>query len=628
MGRTAFPRFSLSTKLSGAFASLALASMLVVFFYGSRTIDELGQAWMKEHLSGVSTHVHDILEESRTRVQNTARILVRDDALRYAAFYGAVAGERGLLRRETKALAGLLNLDLLEIHDRTGRVLARAEEEDRWGDRRDLPMLKKAADGNHEFGLVDLGGSVVLLSAAPLENEGRRFGTLAAGLRIDSALARKIGQRSGAQILFVVRDRITGSSIDHPQRDVLGGVTPDGGDPRLVTAGGRTYLALARSLGVGEHDEKSWIVLAVDTTPFKEAVSRMRALLFLATVLLLAVAVTAGTALALRVTRPLKQAIRLAGRIAEGDLDRRIDVSGHDEVAELGTALNQMSARLFDSRSEIEKKQSELLKLNQSLAETVEKLRELQGHLMEAERRAATGTLAARVAHEINNPLGIIKNYLTMLKSHCSTLQEPVQETPAYVRHLQIIDEEIDRIARFVAQLLDAHRPDGSRLELTSVNKIVTDLLALMEPQLRQRGIQVRRELDLNLPRLLLHPDRMKQVLLNLMANAEHAMPDGGVMTVRTSRGESDIFVEVSDTGKGISPERAPQIFDRYFTTREDGTGLGLPISREIVQGYGGDITVRSVEGEGAAFTVRLPLGPLITMTASAPTREKVHDRP
>ncbi|MBI1865331.1 MAG: HAMP domain-containing protein, partial [Nitrospirae bacterium] len=398
--------------------------------------------------------------------------------------------------------------------------------------------------------------------------------------------------------------------------------------PRLVAAGGKTYLAFARSLDVGQHDEKSWIVLAVDATPFKEAVSRMRALLFLATVLLLVLAVTAGTALALRVTRPLKQAIRLAGRIAEGDLQKRIDVSGHDEVAELGAALNQMSASLLDSRNEIEKKQSELLKLNQSLGETVEKLRELQEHLVEAERRAASGTLAARVAHEINNPLGVIKNYLTMLKSHCSAIQASAQETPAHVRHLQIIDEEIDRIARFVAQLLDAHRPDGSRLELTSVNKTVTDLLALMEPQLRQRDIQVRRELDPDLPRLLLHPDRMKQVLLNLMANAEHAMPDGGVMTIRTRREESDVFVEVSDTGKGISHERAPQIFDRYYTTREDGTGLGLPISREIVQGYGGDITVRSVEGEGAAFTVRLPRSPLVSTATAVPGREAVDDGP
>ncbi|OGW59440.1 MAG: hypothetical protein A2V83_05680 [Nitrospirae bacterium RBG_16_64_22] len=626
MGRTPLPPLSLSTKLSGAFASLALASMLVVFFYGARTIDELGQAWMRERLSGVSTHVHDILDESRTRVRNTARILVRDDALRYAAFYGAVAGERALLREETRSLAALLNLDLLEIHDHEGRVLSRAEEEDRWGDRRGLPSLEKAADDT--FGLVEMDGGAILLATAPLRNEDRRFGTLAAGLRIDSALARKISQRSGAHVLFVVRDRITGSSIDPPQRDVLGAVPPGGGDPRLVTAGGKTYLALARPLEVGERNEKSWIVLAVDATPFKDAVSRMRALLFLATILLLAVAVTAGTALALRVTRPLKQAIHLAGRIAEGDLDRRIDVSGRDEVAELGAALNRMSARLLDSRNEIEKKQSELLNLNQSLAETVKKLRELQEHLMEAERRAASGTLAARVAHEINNPLGIIKNYLTMLKGHSSAIQTSAQETPAYVRHLQIIDEEIDRIARFVAQLLDAHRPDGSRLELTSVNKTVTDLLALMEPQLRQQGIQIRRELDPDLPRLLLHPDRMKQVLLNLMANAEHAMPDGGVMTIRSRREETDVFVEVSDTGKGISPERAPQIFDRYFTTREDGTGLGLPISREIVQGYGGDISVRSGEGTGATFIVRLPLSPLITMTAGAPSLEKVHDRP
>lgn len=628
MGRTPLPRLSLSTKLSVAFASLALASMLVVFFYAARTIDELGHAWMKERLSGVSTHAHDILDESRTRVRNTARILVRDDALRYAAFYGAVAGERALLREETRSLADLLSLDLLEIHDNEGRVLARAEEEDRWGDRRELPFLQKTEAKERSFGLVELDGSALLLAAAPLENEGRRFGTLAAGLRIDSALARKISQRSGAHVLFVVRDRITGSSIDPPQRDILGAVSPGGGDPRLVAAGGKTYLVLARPLEVGEHDGKSWIVLAVDATPFKDAVSRMRALLFLATVLLLVLAVTAGTALALRVTRPLKQAIRLAGRIAEGGLDRRIDVSGHDEVAELGTALNQMSDRLFDSRSEIEKKQSELLQLNQSLAETVEKLRELQEHLMEAERRAATGTLAARVAHEINNPLGIIKNYLTMLKSRFSTFQGSAEETPAHVRHLQIIDEEIDRIARFVAQLLDTHRPDGSRLEFASVNKTAADLLALMEPQLRQRGIQVRRELDPDLPRLLLHPDRMKQVLLNLMANAEHAMPDGGVMTIRTRREETDVFVEVSDTGKGISSDRAPQIFDRYYTTREDGTGLGLPISREIVQGYGGDITVRSPEGTGATFIVRLPLSPLITITAAAPSLEKVHDGP
>jgi PAS domain S-box-containing protein len=235
--------------------------------------------------------------------------------------------------------------------------------------------------------------------------------------------------------------------------------------------------------------------------------------------------------------------------------------------------------------------------------------REIEQQLFESEKLAAVGRLAAAVAHEINNPLEAIKNSLYLLVS-----QTP-RDDPNH-RFLEIASKETQRVSHVIRQLLGFSRPPAAA-EPVDVNRILEDVLGLLDRQLRQTGIQVRKHLDSALPAVRGSAEELSQVFLNLVINAQHAMPSGGGLFV-TSRmaGATDaefvsgsyVLIQVRDTGVGISDEQLPHIFEPFYTTRTDsrGTGLGLWVTLGIVQSHGGQMQVRSRLGQGTTFTVAL----------------------
>ncbi|MEZ4317085.1 MAG: ATP-binding protein [Myxococcota bacterium] len=225
--------------------------------------------------------------------------------------------------------------------------------------------------------------------------------------------------------------------------------------------------------------------------------------------------------------------------------------------------------------------------------------------LQERDRLAALGAMAAGLAHEIRNPLA-------GLKGAAQYLQAESLDTDANDM-LNVIIEEANRLDVVVRQFLDYARPFELDLRAEHLNAIVTHVLTLMRASRLPEGIELRSELAGDLPMMHFDSTRMSQVLLNLLQNAVQAMPDGGLLTVETRKtrdrhGESVAEVAVRDTGCGIDEETMEQLFIPFFTTKESGTGLGLPICQRIVQAHGGDLDVQSVEDLGATFIVRLPL--------------------
>ncbi|HHY37664.1 MAG TPA: PAS domain-containing protein [Clostridia bacterium] len=247
------------------------------------------------------------------------------------------------------------------------------------------------------------------------------------------------------------------------------------------------------------------------------------------------------------------------------------------------------------------------------ICEDVTAERRLLSKLAESEKLASVGRLAAGVAHEINNPLGLISGYVELLKAKPG-LDDSGEEA------LKIVSEEVDRIARIVKNLLAFARPPAPGVETCNVNEVLKRLFALLARQMHLGGITLKTELENDLPDVRAPGGEVEQVFLNMMMNAIEAMPDGGTLRVisRMHRGNGkgvndkngkSVEVIFCDSGVGIPEENLGRIFDPFFTTKEvgKGSGLGLSVSYGIVKKYGGSIGVSSRVGEGSTFTVCLP---------------------
>jgi len=229
---------------------------------------------------------------------------------------------------------------------------------------------------------------------------------------------------------------------------------------------------------------------------------------------------------------------------------------------------------------------------------------EIERELQLREKMVSLGLLAAGVAHEVNTPLTGISSFTQML----------LEQTPGddgRTKLLEKIEQQTERASKIVNSLLNFARQGRSEFTPVNVNDVMTDVLSLLEHQLSRARVQVRRELEPNLPTILGDENKLQQVFLNLILNAQEAMPSGGWLTVSTSHNGTEVVAGVSDTGHGISKEHIKRIYDLFFTTKRgggSGTGLGLSITYGIVHEHLGHISVESAVGKGTSFRIKLPI--------------------
>lgn len=225
-----------------------------------------------------------------------------------------------------------------------------------------------------------------------------------------------------------------------------------------------------------------------------------------------------------------------------------------------------------------------------------------QAQLIQAEKMAAIGRLAASIAHEINNPLQAIHNTIHL----AMTDRLPAERRGEYLRMAQ---KEVERLIEIVQRMLEFYRPSKGGIVQVDINRLLQDALAIADKRLQHGHIQVSARFAENLPPILGVPDQLTQVFLNIIINAVEAMPDGGELRVGTLLTEDQRWVLVAfrDSGPGLTAEQIAHIFEPFYTTKPSGTGLGLAISYGIVERHGGTIEVSSQLGQGATFVVRLP---------------------
>jgi two-component system, NtrC family, sensor kinase len=306
------------------------------------------------------------------------------------------------------------------------------------------------------------------------------------------------------------------------------------------------------------------------------------------------------------VYRPIRQIRETIARVAGGDFAARAPVAREDEIGAVATGLNEMLAQLEDvnasMHSRVVEATNEVDRRNQQLVDSYHRLFGLREQLASAEQLASVGQTAANVAHQVGTPLNLISGYVQLLK------EELGADSP-HAPRLAIIEEQIAKVTSTVRTLLDRSRQVGRKTR-TTAGELVTRVIEVMLPSLQAARITHEMELISGNTPILVDATNLELSLLNLVTNAVDAMPDGGTLRVRVlDVPPNRVRIEIRDTGHGIPEDLLPRIFEPWVSTKKPGrgTGLGLPIARDVVSAHGGTIQVASTVGVGTTFTIDLP---------------------
>lgn len=359
-----------------------------------------------------------------------------------------------------------------------------------------------------------------------------------------------------------------------------------------LNAGERAQFPVANENALGEFrgethavpvqtDEGRYIVLVVLRSERIRTIQRA-ALPLIYTLAVMLASTLVGVFLVWRFTQPIKNLSEAARLVAQGDLSVRLkDAERSDEIGRLAARFNEMIANL-------------------------EKSRQLEQQLQQAEKSAVVGRLGSAIAHEIRNPLNYINLTLDHLRAKFAPAEEKERET--FERLTSQLKKEVARINGQITDFLRYSRPVKLDLQPVDIRRVVEDSMLIVQAQAEEQHVTVSVVERENAPEILGDAEILRSVFNNLFLNAVQAMSEGGKLKVTISNIADSVQIEVADTGGGIAPENLDKIFEPYFSTKETGTGLGLAIVKKIVEDHNGAIEVASKINEGTVFTVKLPM--------------------
>jgi len=651
------PQLSLRTKLILSFVAIIVLGGMLSLFFGSRLVrntllsqaqakirHDLASAWMvfDERLNTIKEIV--VLTAAREGIRNALKKGEKDILIKYL---GRVRSENGL--------------DILTLLDREGRVLLRTSSPDVAGDDESqdeigrLALERKTVAGPQiiprgellkegktlaDRALMDIiptpmaasraesqeTSGMMLKAAAPVLNEtGALIGVLYGGILLNRNYEivdrvkeivykgeRYKGRETGTATIFQNDLRIS-TNVKNEQGQRAVGTLVWQEVKTAVLDEGKSWLT--RAFVVND-----WYLTAYE--PIKSVSGRTIGILYVGTlekpyldtanrvmgtftimaslcVVFLLFVLYFSTS---RMIRPLQRMATATREIAKGTLSHKVEVNSRDEIGALAESFNQMTEHLREANEKLVEWGKTLEK---KVEERTQELREIQAHLIQSEKLASIGKLAAGIAHEINNPLGGILIYSHLI------LEDTPKGSP-HSENLKKIVRETTRCKDIVKGLLNFARPKEPEMAPTDIHDLLDKCLALTEGQALFQNIRIEKSYVPMCPRIIADGGQLQQVFMNIILNAAEAMDGKGTLTLRTSLdpNREEVLVEIADTGHGIKEEDKRRLFEPFFTTKEvgKGTGLGLAISYGIVKKHEGTIDVRSEVGQGAAFTVKLPI--------------------
>jgi signal transduction histidine kinase/uncharacterized membrane-anchored protein YhcB (DUF1043 family) len=571
---------SLTNRIFFATALLAVLSIGVAIFIVNRAVARQGESELQRGINEAAKQVEEYRKAMFENLGRDARLIADLPVLMAAVDTHDPATLAPIARDYQNQLA---NAELFAIADNRGRVLARLGP----ADVPDEAVAASTAIGRPEATERDAfwpqPHGILLIKSVPIwtETGGSRdvLGTLFLGASFDDKQASRFKDLTNSEIAFGVNGVIKAATLPETTWPALASLLGRPGASSRITLNGEEYLAFANPLGPpGPRGQPIDIVLRSQAER-QRFLNQLHTSLGLTAVVAVLVAILVSYAVARTVSRPV-EAITSTMRemAASGDLTRRIPISPdgrwQDEDARLlATTFNSMT----------------------------DSIERFQRDASQRERLSSLGRLSTVVAHEIRNPLMIIKTSLRALRREDAG---PEQAKAA----AKDIDEEITRLNRIVSEVLDFARPIKFALAPANLNALSED--AVRAAGTAEGGVRIRLDLDSTLPPVTTDAERLRQALVNILGNAIQAVAGRQAdIRLRTLRIDARrVAIVVTDNGSGIPPEDLPRLFDPYFTTRRTGTGIGLAISRNIIDGLGGRITVASERNRGTEVRIELPL--------------------
>jgi signal transduction histidine kinase len=581
---------SLTNRIFFGSAALAVLAIGVAVYRVNVAVTEQAENELRRGVEEAGT----LLEENRSTLfehfSREARLIADLSNLKAAASTKDPATVRPIAEDYQRRIGS----DLLVVTDPSGRVLWQAG---RLKVPEDTPAARDtialATRGHEAVALWPRPGGVLQVVAVPSFVESELIATVSVGFSLDEEAAARFKALTNSDVAFAVGGHIQASTLPPDANRTLEALV-GAREVRRLQVGETEYVGVSRRLTLSQTDARPAPKVAAGSPELTALILRSRTerLRFLSAihrelavtaVLAVLVAVLLSYGIARTVTRPLG-AITATMRemAATGDLTRRI---GHARK----TPWEDEDARLLAS----------------TFNSMTDSIARFQREASQRERLSSLGRLSTIVAHEIRNPLMIIKTALRRLRS-------PSVSPDELRTAVGDIDEEIVRLNRIVSEVLDFARP--IKFELGP-----TDLNALCEAAVRATAtdraeIPVRLDLDPSVPPVVTDAERLRLALVNVLTNARHAVaaregpPPADAIRLATRRHDSRVIIDIRDRGTGIANEDLPRVFDPYFTTRRTGTGLGLAISRNVIEGLGGSIAVTSRRNEGTEVRIELPL--------------------
>jgi len=369
-----------------------------------------------------------------------------------------------------------------------------------------------------------------------------------------------------------------GQAMTHKKKELI--IKAELGEP-VSADEGHTYNVIVPV--IAGDTQYGYVHLRINRDDFADILRANTIKRILATIFVFGIGIFMIVIFSRRYTRPIQRVVDASMRVAAGDLNQSIPVQSNDEIGQLSETFNFMVAKLRETRT-------------------------LEERLREAEHLSGLGQLSRSMAHEIRNPL----NFINLSVDHLGEKYKPglAEEKERFEHLISGIKQEIGRLNKLVSNFLDYSRPFKLKKEYLSFTLLLEDVLALIWAKAEADSINIIRE-GLFDVELYVDPDLFKSCILNVITNAFHAMgssKEPGVLRIKEEIVNDAFVLTISDNGKGVKPENLEKIFEPFFSTKQDGLGLGLPMTRRVMEEHGGKVELHSVVGEGSEVRLILPL--------------------
>ena len=651
------PPLSLRTKLILSFLGVIIIGGVLSLSFGWRlvkdTIINEAQVKVKHDLSAAWMVFNKKLSEIREIVSLTADREGLHDAIK--------ANDKSYILRNLRRVREEEGLDILNLTDKNGKVVIRTRNPEAVGDDQSQDDIIREALKNGDFAFTQIipreellkegqdladkaymefiptpkaaprpenketSGMMLKAAASVKDDSGTILGILYGGILLNRNydIVDRVKEIVYKGEKYKGRDRGTATIFQHDLR-ISTNVPNENGDRAIGTRVSKEVNQAVLIEGQPWIDRafvvNHWYITAYE--PIKDINNKIIGILYVGmlerpyidttnrvmlTFILLAALFVVFLLVILyfatsRITNPLQKMVIATQEIAKGDLSHKVEVNSRDEIGYLADSFNQMTVNLKTANQK-------LIEWGRTLEKKVEErtreLREMQAHLIQSEKLASLGKLAAGIAHEINNPLGGILIYSHLL------LEDTPKKSPHY-ENLKKIVKETSRCKDIVKGLLEFARPKEPEMSQINLNEVLNRSLAIVEGQALFQNIKINKKFASALPKIVADGSQLQQVFMNIIINAAEAMDGKGTLSLSTSMDTDGIHIEakIADTGHGIKEEDKKRLFEPFFSTKEvgKGTGLGLAISYSIIQKHLGTIEVESREGKGSTFTVKLPV--------------------